>query len=307
MRAYLRRSIASLNQNKLRGLLAEIELRNCLHRLGFEDRVSPGGWIARSEGARTFGQSTVVLFPETIEPGQTYEVGRALSQPSHGLHAICATFHQSGIDAYFCAGAIGVADDPNSLSWQVVQLGLPMEQPYQPYPASIVGFRPRQRRHNFLRYDTETGQIPDAAVPAEFSKEHLRITLQDQVLSEISDIDGIFYGNQVAYPLEIKEKTIASDNRVGDYFGLDLGPFVKLAFYAAKRGNLHSIFIVREINNVEDRRLVAWWFIPFDKLAQCASWNPRAGGRNMMGGGSTVVPIPKSEFLPLDATTLALL
>jgi len=123
-------------------------------------------------------------------------------------------------------------------------------------------------------------------------------------MAEISDIDGVFWGQQYTYPLEIKEKTPASDRRLGYYFGLDVGPFVKLAFYASKKGSLHSIFIVKEINNTEDRELVQWWFITYDILAQFASWVPMGGGRNMGGGGSTVVRIPKSEFQPLNAETL---
>ena len=97
-------------------------------------------------------------------------------------------------------------------------------------------------------------------------------------MSEMSDIDGIFWGQQFTYPLEIKEKTVANDSKVGDYFGIDVGPFVKLAFYAAKKGNLHSLFFVREINNTEDREIVNWWFITFDTLAQFASWIPQGGG-----------------------------
>jgi len=104
--------------------------------------------------------------------------------------------------------------------------------------------------------------------------------------------------------LEIKEKTSGTDNKLGEYFGLDVGPFVKLALYAAKKGNLHSLFFVREINNTDDRQLVNWWFITFDKLAQFASWQPQGGGMNMQGGGSAVVKIPKSEFTALTVAAL---
>lgn len=100
----------------------------------------------------------------------------------------------------------------------------------------------------------------------------------------------------------MQEKTAATDKKLGDYFGLDVGPFVKLAFYAAKKGNLHSLFFVREINNTEERALVDWWFITFDTIAQFASWNPQGGGTNMQGGGSTVVKIPKAEFTRLSRT-----
>ncbi len=120
----------------------------------------------------------------------------------------------------------------------------------------------------------------------------------------MSDIDGIIWGQQYTYPIEIKEKTVAPDNKLGPYFGLDVGPFVKLAFYAAKKGNLHSLFFVREINNTDDRELVNWWFITFDTLAQFASWIPQGGGKNMQGGGSTVVKIPRAEFTALTPAAL---
>jgi len=126
-------------------------------------------------------------------------------------------------------------------------------------------------------------------------------------MSEISDVDGIFWGRQYTYPIEVKEKTVATDSRLGDYFGLDLGPFVKLAHYAAKRGNLHSLFVVREIADVESRELINWRYITFDHLAQFASWVPASGGTNMMGGRSTVVKIPKCEFETLTAEALAAL
>lgn len=124
-------------------------------------------------------------------------------------------------------------------------------------------------------------------------------------MAEVSDIDGILWGEQYTYPIEIKEKTPGNDSKLGDYFGLDVGPFVKLAFYAAKKGNLHSLFIVREIDNEATRGLVAWWFITFDKMAQYASWVTTGGGTTMLGGSSTVVKIPKSKFTKLDASSLS--
>jgi hypothetical protein len=307
MRGYLAKSISSLNANKLNGLLAEIDLRNYLAGLGYGDRVSSGGWIARREGPGQFGHHTVVLFPETIVADAQYPLYRTPPEPSQGLHTICATFHQSGIWSYYCTASVGEDNDPLTVNWRSVQLGLPTTQPNGPFPGSIQNFRPRERRYGFLRYTTDTSTIPAPQVPEEFSKEHLRIAFSSAFFAEVSDLDGIFWGQQYTYPLEIKEKTAADDRALGQFFGLDLGPFVKLAFYAAKRGNLHSLFIVREIDSVVTRRLVGWWFITFDQLAQFASWVPQGGGQNMLGGRSTVVRIPKSEFRPLDASNLATL
>ena len=305
MRAYLRRSITSLNRNKLNGLLAEVDLRRHLADLGFGDRVSRGGWIARREGPGEFGHRTAVFFPEVLSPGVDYPSNRVMPTPDHGLHTICATFHQTGIEAYFCAATVEHADDATTLRWQAIQLGLPTQQQFQPFPQCVAPlFRARGARYNFLRYDADAAQIPDIAVPDEFSKEHMRVAFQTAYLAEVSDVDGIFWGQQFTYPLEVKEKTAATDNRLGHYFGLDVGPFVKLAYYAAKRGNLQSLFIVREINNTDERALVQWWFITFEHLARFASWVQRAGGTSMSGGASAVVRIPRAEFRPLNAENL---
>lgn len=304
MRQYLSRSISSLNQNKLNGLLAEVDFRHHLHTLGYGDRVSIGGWIAREVGANVFGHHTAVFFPNTIHPGASYAPHTHLPGPHHGLHTICATFHQIGIRSYFCTPVIDNRDDTNSIQWHSVELGLPTSQPYNPFPCGLTGFGPRRTRYNFLRYATDVSAIPDPSIPEEFSKEHLRVAFQSSFLAELSDVDGILWGHQYTYPIEIKEKTPAQDSKLGHYFGLDVGPFVKLAFYAAKRGNLHSIFVVREIDDPAHRNLVAWRFITFERLAQCASWIPQGGGTNMLGGRSTVVKVPRAEFTQLDRNNL---
>lgn len=308
MRSFLSRSITSLNRNKINGLLAEVDLRSYLTSLGFADRVSPGGWIARREGAGEFGHHTIVFFPEILEIGRQYPIGRPPPVPPIELHTICATFHQTGIAAYFCSPSVAVENDASSIMWSAQQLGLPTAQPQADFPGCLINsFRARERRYGFLRHNTDCAAIPQSALSEEFAKESIRIAFQDSFMAEMSDVDGIFWGQQYTYPLEIKEKTAADDRALGQYFGLDLGPFVKLAFYAAKRGNLHSIFIVREIDTVEDRNLVAWWYITYEKLAQYASWIQQGGGTSMIGSRSSVVRIPKAEFLPLNRERLSLL
>jgi hypothetical protein len=303
MRSLLGRSIASLSENRLNHVLAQIHFRNYLKQIGLTDRISAGGFLAKRN---ILANSTVVLFPETVEPGKPYPATRPLPEPSHSLHTICATFHQSGIAGYYCAARVGQDDDYSTLSWHAAQLGLPTQQSYQPLLEALapLNFTVRSRNYNFLRYQTDASMFPDGAVAEEFSKENLRVQFSTHYLAEISDIDGIFWGQQHTYPIEIKEKTPGSSTDMGPFFGLDVGPFVKLAFYVAKRGNLHSLYVVREINNTQDRNLVQWWFITFDHLAQFASWVPQAGGPSMGGGRSSVVRVPRSEFRPLIAAAL---
>ena len=266
MREYLSRSVTSnrvqgvLNQNKLNGLLAEVDFRRHLQNEGFLERISLGGWIARRVGAGEFGRRTVAIFPELFVDGSSLTPGRARAEPSRGLHTICATFHQIGISSFFCTPQIDIENSIEGLRWDSVQLGTPVHSEFVPLRTALEPhLTTRTRNYNFLTYHTDVSRIQDVNVAEEFAKEHLRVSFQSSFLSEVSDIDGIFWGNQFTYPLEIKEKTAASDRNLGEYFGIDIGPFVKLAYYAARRGNLHSLFVVREIEDTTSRALRQWF------------------------------------------------
>lgn len=304
MRGYLSTSLSSVNDNKMRGLLAEIEFRKHLATLDFGHRVSAGGWVARSTGAGNFSHRTIVIFPDVVPSGSDLSASRSLPQPPLGLHTICATFRQLGIESYFCVPLLDTNDDAMSLSWKSRELGIPWDDGYRDFPGELAGFEKRTRRYNYLRYRSDASRIADPYVSEEFFKENLRVCLNNPYLAEISDLDGVLWGKQFTYPVEIKEKTAAKDSRMGAYFGLDVGPFVKLAYYAAKKRNLHALFVVREIDDQRSRNLVEWRYITFDRLAQFASWTPVSGGTGMTGGSSSVVKIPKSEFGILNKAAL---
>lgn len=304
MKEYLTRSISSINRNKLNGMLAEVEFRAYLNTLGFGDRVSMGGWIFRSEGENNFAEHTVAVFPHTVVPDFNYPVGEGILSPSQGLHAICSNLHQSGIKSYYCTPEIGTAEDYSTLNWKLIQLGVPWDDEPSTLPLKIEGFNRRTRRYNFLRNSTDVSDIPDEVVSEEFSKESLRVSFRTTFMAETSDIDGVFWGSRHTYPLEIKEKTSAHSKTMGEFFGLDVGPFTKLTHYVQQRGNLNSLFIVKEIDNVDSRNLVSWLYITFDDIARFASWVPRGGGRNMGGGSSSVIMIPKTKFRVLDRSAL---
>jgi hypothetical protein len=298
--------MASFNQNKLRGALAEIDFRNHLAQIGFDQRVSPGGWIARRARNNAFGHSPIAIFPEIVQPGLDYSPDHALPTPTSRLHSICTLLHQTGISSFFCSAVIPEVNNYDTMSWQAIQLGVPADEHYVPLTDALATFHytARPRPYNFLRNHTDAEAMPDIAVPEEFSKEHLRVSFSSRYFAEISDIDGVFWGQQHTYPIEIKEKTPAPSPALGPYFGLDMGSFVKLSFCATMNRRLHSLFVVKEIDSEQDRNLVQWWFITFDQLARFASWGGLPDGADTAG---RVVKIPRPEFQPLNAETLATL
>lgn len=284
--------------------LTKYELRDYLVKLNFGKSFIQSGWLIRLLENHPFLSSNFMLFAEIIYSNKNYSEERNFEEPPRRLHTICSTMHQIGIHSYFCIPVIEEDNNAESVKWFSTQLGIPEDDSYHDLIGSRNNFIERSKNYNFLRYKTDATQIPEEHIAEEFTKENLRVSFQNNFMSEMADIDGVFWGEQFTYPMEIKEKTCANDSRLGDYFGIDVGPFVKLDFYAAKKGNLHSIFIVKEIDNPEDRNLLTWWFITFETLAQYASWVPRRGGTSMGGGPSMVIMVPKHEFKELNQENL---
>ena len=213
------------------------------------------------------------------------------------------SLRQIGVESYYCVPYFPRSQEPEKVEWTLFEMGSPSHG-VKDLSSAMKNFPSRTSRYNFLRYSSDPSVIPQSSLPVEFTKELLRVSVSGFYIAEVSDIDGVFWGKNIAYPLEIKEKTIASDRKIGDYFGIDVGPFTKLAFYAARRGNMHSLFIVRQIRDTAKRDLVAWRFIEFEEIAQYASWIFQGGGRNMQGGASAVIKIPADRFGTLDSDAL---
>ncbi len=304
MRGYLSRAIRSLNTNKLIGMGAEASFRSYVASIGAAQRISPGGWIFRQKGENNFGRNTVAVFPHCIKPGHNYSLLPSIADIPANLHTICATMHQIGIRSFYAHPMIAGPGGAEAIEWKLVQLGVPWLGNFTDVDTVFSSFAKRTRRHNYLTGRTNVSSISDDDAMVQFSHESLRIFVENRYRSETSDIDGIVWGERFTYPIEIKEKVAASDPDLGDWFGLDTGPFVKLAHYAARRGNLHSLFVVREVDDSSKRTFKRWLFTEFDQLAQYASWVPRPGGQAMGGGRSMVVRIPRTAFKELTAETL---
>jgi len=303
VRQYLGKCIRSLNTNKLFGMRAEASFRSYIASIGAAGRVSPGGWIFRQKGAADFGSNTIAIFPHCVELGRDYSAPPSKADIPLTLHTICATMHQIGIRSYYAHPVMSASGNPTELEWKLIQLGVPSATDFVEASDVFASFAKRTRRYNYLSNNTDVSSLSDSDAIVQFSHENLRVFIENQYRAETSDIDGIIWGERYTYPIEIKEKVAAYDKDLGDWFGLDIGPFVKLAHYAARRGNLHSLFIVREIDG-DDRKFKRWLFTDFDQLAHFASWVPRAGGQAMGGGRSMVVRIPRTAFRELDAAAL---
>ena len=312
---------SKLNKNKVNGLRAESDLKAYLKSIGHENSMSSGGWLFRSTVGENihgekieFAQNHIALIPELVKSDFVYEKGKLNSNPSSSVISTCQRLFELGVDSYYAyidnieLREFDFIKDPFEkrvlpfVDWKFKQLGSPRygEEAQNILEIGENKFKRRKRSYPFLKYETDISSFNDEFIPAIFTSESLRIAFQEMFISESTDFDGIMFGKSDTYPVEIKEKTAAESDKIGEYFGLDLGPFVKLAFFGNRASNLKSIFIVREIDDEKRRNIKQWWVITFEEITRFASFVKMAGGTNMSGGSSAVVMIPKSKFSKLD-------
>ena len=108
------------------------------------------------------------------------------------------------------------------------------------------------------------------------------------------DFDGITRRNNEFWLLESKEKDPGGDEDT-QYFGWDSR---RLAWYLYLQNccGLQTIYIIRQVNNQEERQFVDWKYITLNDFAASASWLSESGG----GGGSGTITAPLAAFKRLD-------
>jgi hypothetical protein len=116
--------------------------------------------------------------------------------------------------------------------------------------------------------------------------EYARYYFQINYLMSNSDLDMFVIGSSgAAYAVELKSKSPSIDKSFGDWFGIDMGPFAKLAFFTQNTTNNDALYIVEEVDPAQGAH-VEWLGIRFRQLVQVCSWVGRVGGRGMTGGAS---------------------
>ena len=302
MLAYLARAYSSVNANKLNGIRAELDFARYVEGAGFASRTTPGGWILRPNRVASFGkESSVALFPLPVAPAGRTAGGIDAGTVGTAVRAIAAHLQSANIDTYLC-------ELDASGAWNATLVGRPSEAAPVPVADVLKGrFTARTRAYNHLRYKNDPASLEgfnDLELARLYALESVRITVAADYFAEASDIDTLLWGRSRVYPIEMKEKTRANDQDIGPWFGLDVGPFTKLGFYAAWYQRFSSLFVVREIGDVQTRKLVRWWVVDFDTIAKRASWVLRSGGTSMGGSASAVIRIPIDAFTELDAAYL---
>lgn len=316
---FLETQWSSINDNKIKGILAEIRFKDFLFQNNYH--YAPGGWIV------TPGKPTINKIPTKekicILPRKHMFTWQNQAVSNNNLTPAEITaysyFRQVGMKAIFATPAT-----VNELSFAnpAPRVGSARAKYPRPYmldlheigpngtfspvsPLSVFNQFPKRngnaglRCHNTGRIIAMQAPWTDTQVLSDlFWFEYSRYYFQIDYLLSSNDLDLFIIGpSGRAYPAELKSKAAAVDSSLGSWFGIDMGPYAKLSFFTANAMNTDALYVVEEVDS--SRNHVEWYGIRFTDLVKCCSWVGQAGGTGMMGGVSSTFKIPKSAFTPL--------
>lgn len=317
--AFLESRWPSRNANKIVGIEAELRFKALLASHSIHN--CPGGWIVtpgNTSLAATATREKICLLPRS----------HAFSWQTGAAAATALT--PAEISAYNCfrqVGARALFVAPSSVLESSFELPRPSTRKSRAtYPRSYplelaeIGtngalttvlpkdafrcFPPRKGNRGLNCY--KGGRLTPSATPwtdleavsALFWFEYALYYFQIDYLFSINDLDLFIVGpSGQPYPVELKSKAAASDKTTGDWFGIDIGPFAKLAFFTANSQHNDALYVVEEVDT--DRKHVAWWGIRFTELVKSCAWVGQGGGKGMRGGASSTYKISKTAFTPL--------
>lgn len=297
--AYLQSLIVN---NKARGMIAEIELENFVHR---SQKFLSGAWIISPKTPQFYQyRYAVFVLPELYRDDQ--EITQAVDSwnKNRSFQAIATFLNASGIGV-IVSGAIGSSTTIDQLSWQNYlyadeQLN-PSNNLFDRWPK-----RGRSARGNSWHEDIKNrfSQASEAQLTAltlrqafyySYLKQHLHKSLADPY-----DVDLFIAGFRgTVLPVEVKEK---SPTERGD-FGLDAGRILMmLRLCLATQSN--GMYVIRQVDADEQRSFVAWRYTLLSDIVMGCSWNLQAGGRGMLGGMTQTVMLSGELFKPFHADLL---
>lgn len=323
---FLETQWSSINQNKIKGINAEIRFEAYLNSQAIRplfDYIIPGGWIL-SPGKNininptTKGRIAILPVPKSFSWTQ-----RLNPIPFAAQVLAESYFRQVGITTYF------VMYDTNNNSQIENSFIIPVRGNYQiSYPLEFykigangldqvhlsqvtANFTARNglrgmRAYSLNRINRNDPTWNNSNIVTElFWKEYSRYFLHKQFLVSSNDLDFFIVGKSGrAYPIEFKSKTVVVDNSIGNWFGIDVGPFSKLSFFVSLSNNMEALYFVEEINSNGDT--IEWWGIKFSQLLKNCHWVSQSGGTGMGGGASVTIKVPKIIFEPLSSFLILL-
>lgn len=309
----------SNNENKKKGILAELRLKDYLTQNNHH--FISGGWIM-SPGKPTISSEIPTLDKLCILPRKHSFSWETTTNNRNSLSlaelAAYNYFRQVGLTVLF-ANPVDINEtsfQPPTPSARRVRAQFPRPYELQLQRISSTGLTIVSTEDAFSKFPQRSGNrgisckqinwIPQGDTPWTlpsvvsdlFWFEYTRYYFQINYLISNNDLDLFIVGaSGASYPVELKSKTHTTDPSLGDWFGIDMGPFAKLSFFTSNAMNTDALYIVEHVDSAGVH--LEWYGIKFTDLVKSCSWVGRSGGRGMTGSASSTYKIPMKAFKPL--------
>ncbi len=318
---FLETQWSSINENKIKGIKAEVDFKRYLEVNN--THYIPGGWIL-TPGNSTLtdipGLKKIALLPIGLDFRWSGGTGNSNNAVTPAQISAYNYFRQVGVSAYFLepdpvdennfelpskSNGKTKANYPRTYKLHFKTMSpngrletVDLSDVMSNFPLRNANLGLRCNSHN--RIDRQLSPWNDAnIVTGLFWFEYARYYCQVEYLVSNNDLDLFVIGQSgAAYPVELKSKSAVVDQKLGDWFGIDIGPFAKMAFFTSNSMNTDALYVVQEVDEV--RKHIEWLGIKFTDLVKSCFWVGQAGGRGMMGGASSTVKVPKAAFQKLD-------
>lgn len=301
--------------HKALGLLAQLEFERWIDAqdVTVRNKYFRGCWIAALRGGDFYAIRTSFFVHQEIrlENGLREAINAIIE--NRQFHALCSSLNSAGFDTIHCFPVTNSRKfSTGDVKWKIYRYEnerLVHEDPdryFSVWRGRGRVSRPRQWMastvEKFKKLDEKS--LTSLVLPQLFYNDFFKGRYKANVMDPY-DTDGfmISYDGRV-FPIEVKEKFPFNHQQIGRTIGIDVGRILMMLRICLPL-NTNGLYIVREVEETAERKLVGWKVIRLDELLMKCSWNVQAGGPGMAssagGAGSptSTILIPYRVFSEL--------
>ena len=303
------------------GLLAQLRFEEWVNSQGERTRNKyfPGCWIVALKHTDFYALRTCFFVWPTIERNDAISSIVDNLLQNRQFQAMCSSLNGAGFDVLQCFPVVDREPATiRGLTWRFHRYceeeltELVAGEYFERWRGRGRVGRPRPWMESTVeKYSAlEQASLTALALPQLFYSNFFKAVYRAGTMDPY-DTDGfiISYDGKV-FPIELKEKFPFQHSAIGRTLGVDAGRILMLLRTCLPM-NSNGFYIVREVEETEERELVGWKIMRLDEVLMKCSWNLQAGGPGMAssaggrGSRTSTILMPYREFSDMTAETFA--
>lgn len=301
--------------NKALGLLAQLEFNKWISKQSYKikDKFFPGCWIVALKDSEFYAlRACFFVHSEVINLSELENVINKIKN-DRNYHVLFSSLKSVGFDIIYSIPVVdGESFSLSDIKWRIYRYKREdlVEEDLNQY-LSIWQGRGRPSRGGEWRdiiiekyQNLDEKDITQITLPQLFYNDLFKSIYKANVMDPY-DSDGfvISYSGKI-FPLEIKEKFPFNHQQIGKTLGIDVGRVLMLLRICLPL-NMNAFYIVREVEEAVDRKLLGWKIISLNEILMKCSWNVQAGGPGMAnranetGSPTSTILLPYGAFMDM--------